>query len=291
MSRRRRKQYRFDNVRIPSDTVHQPAPRQVPARTKRRRFPLIRTVLVVFLLGTVVFSGVAGYRAFIGPFELGWLTIPRSVNVLRPAFLNAVANVLRGPVRVGVQIGHLNAADQPDELENLRFNFGGHANGVDEVDINTAIGLAVQDRLHEYNVQVDILPATIPRGYRADVMVAIHSDSTENPARIGYKSAHFHPARNPYEPLLKVEVDRQFLNVAGRIDDDHNVSGNMMHYYAFDHRTFYHAVDPRTPALLIEVGYISNRDELAFLQQEHAVAALIADGIMSYLRAIGRVWP
>lgn len=243
------------------------------------------------LLGVATYGGISAYRAFIGPFEIGWLTIPRTVNVLRPAFLNAVANAVRGPVRIGVQIGHLAASEQPEELANLRFNFGGHANGVDEVAINTTIGLAVRDALEAHGFLVDVLPATIPQGYRADVMVAIHADSTENPARIGYKSAHFAPARNPYEAILKVEIDRQFLNTAGRVDDDHNVSGNMLHYYAFDHRRFNHAVDPRTPALLIEVGYISNRDELAFLQQEHAVAALIADGIVSYLRAIGRVWP
>lgn len=296
VSRRRRKQYRFDNVQIPSDTVHQTAPgRKRRARPRshapRWRFPVIRMLLAVALLGAIVFGGSAAYRALIGPFELGWLTIPSSVKVVRPAFLNAVANAVRGPVRVGVQIGHLDASDQPEELANLRFNFGGHANGVDEVAVNTAIGFAVRDALEAQGFIVDVLPATIPRGYRADVMVSIHADSTENPARYGYKSAHFDPPRNPYEALLKVEIDRQFLGTAGRADDDHNVSGNMLHYYAFDHRRFYHAVDPRTPALLIEAGYISNRDELAFLQQEHSVAALIADGIVSYLRAIGRVWP
>ena len=284
MSKRRRKTiYRFDDVAIPSDTVHSPP--------RRKRFPLLRLALVLILMVAVGVGALRGYRAFIGPFEVAWWFIPSEVRVWRPAFLNWPANLVRGPVRVGVQIGHLGAEQQPDELANLRFNFGGHANGVNEVDINAAIGHAVASELESRGVVAEVLPATIPAGYRADVLVAIHADSTEDPTRRGYKSAHFAPARNPHEALLKVEVDRQFLGRANRFDDDRNVSGNMLHYYAFDHLRFFHAVDPRTPALLIETGYISHPEELQFLQDESAVAVLIADGIMSYLRAIGRVWP
>lgn len=283
-TRRRKTVYRFDDVHIPSDTVHK-RPR------KRLRFPLIRTVLVCALLTALGIGALNGYRAFIGPFEIGWWFIPQTVRVWRPAFLHWPSNLIAGPVRVGVQIGHLHADQQPDELAGLRFNFGGHANSVNEVDINEAIGHAIAAELSARGIVVDILPATIPAGYRADVVVAIHADSTNDPTRRGYKSAHFSPARNPYEALLKVEIDRQFLYTANRANDDHNVSGNMLYYYAFDHRRFFHAVDPRTPALLIETGYISHPEELRFLQDEHTVAVLVADGIMSYLRAIGRVWP
>lgn len=251
----------------------------------------MRILLVLVLLVAAGVGTLRAYRAFIGPFELSWWFIPSEVRIWRPAFLNWPANALAGPPRIGVQIGHLRAEDQPDELANFRFNFGGHANGVNEVDINTAIGHAVAAELAQHGVLVDVLPAAIPAGYRADAVVAIHADSTTDPTRRGYKSAHFAPARNPHEAILKVEIDRQFLYTANRFNDDHNVSGNMLHYYAFDHRSFFHAVDPRTPALLIETGYISHPEELRFLQDERTVAVLISNGIMSYLRAIGRVWP
>ena len=203
--------------------------------------------------------------------------------------LQGALNRLRGPVHVGLQVGHLDAGAQPDELANLRASTGAHAGGVDEVDINHAIVRALADRLEELGIDVDILPATIPAHYRADLVLAIHADASADPSRNGYKSAHYTPERNGREALLKLDVDRAVLLRSGLADDDRNVSGNMLQYYAFNARAFRHSVARSTPALLVEMGYLSNPRDRRLLEQPDRVARFLEDGIVDYLRTIGRL--
>jgi len=40
------------------------------------------------------------------------------------------------PPKVALQIGHEDVANHPPELRNLRWNTGGYADGIHEVDIN-----------------------------------------------------------------------------------------------------------------------------------------------------------
>ena len=196
--------------------------------------------------------------------------------------------LLLGPVRVGIQIGHLHAEDHPEEHAHLRLSTGGAAHGWTEVEINEAVAAELAERLRSHGIEVDLLPARVPPRYRADLLVSLHADSSPDPDRRGYKSAHFEPARTPYERDLKTLVDRSYLARTGLPDDHDNVSGNMLQYYAFD-PGYAHAVSPATPSLLIEMGYISNPSDLALLVQPARPAAAIMEGIVAYLRGVGRL--
>jgi N-acetylmuramoyl-L-alanine amidase len=202
-----------------------------------------------------------------------------------------IRNTLVGPPRVGVQIGHLDPHAQPDELASLRWNTGGHADGLDEVDVNRRVAEALAARLRAYGVQVDLLPATVPPGYRADAVLSIHADSSTDPARRGYKSAHFEPARNALEQELKRFIDNAYLASSGLPDDDRNTTGNMFHYYAFNHLRFEHSVARSTPALLVELGYLSHPDDRRYLSAPERPAGALADGLAAYLRSLGRLPP
>ncbi len=212
----------------------------------------------------------------------------RAERGLASSLQDALAR-LQGPVRVGLQVGHLEAVDQPDELAALRASTGAHAAGVDEVDVNRAVVDALASRLEARGFAVDVLPATVPAGYRADLVLAVHADANADPAREGYKSAHFTPARNPREPLLKLDIDRAVLLEGGLGDDDRNVSGNMLRYYAFNHRRFRHSVSRRTPALLVEMGYLSNARDRGLLLRPERLAGILERGVVSYLRDVGRI--
>lgn len=195
---------------------------------------------------------------------------------------------LRGAPRVGIQIGHLDAERHPDELARLRWSTGGSADGITEVAVNEAVAEALADRLVAAGVDVDLLPATLPPNYRADALIALHADSSPDPARRGYKSAHFEPPRNRSEPALKATVDAAYLSATGLPDDHRNVSGNMLRYYAFNRR-FRHAAARATPAVLVEMGYISNPGDRALLLEPDRVARALADGLTDYLRTTGRL--
>ena len=194
-----------------------------------------------------------------------------------------------GPVRVGIQIGHDNVAAHPDELAQLRFNTGGHANGIDEVEINRAVAAALRAQLRAYGITVDLLRATPPEGYYADLVISLHADSVLDPTRRGYKSAYFDPERNPLEPLLKTYIDDAYLAFSGFPHDFGNTTQNMHRYYAFNARRYRHSVHPGTPSLIVEMGYLSSEVDMAFLSQPERPAAALKEGIIAFLREQGRL--
>lgn len=213
----------------------------------------------------------------------------REVSYPRYGWLRQLANRVRGPVRIGLQIGHLDAASAPDELANLRQSTGGSVRGLDEVEVNQAVAEALAARLTDHGFEVDLLGAVVPPNYRADLLLSIHADANSDEDRRGYKSAHFRPARNPHEALLKVAVDRAYTALTRLPDDDRNVSGNMLLYYAFNHRRFQHSVHRETPALLVELGYLSNADDRAWLERPDRLAAALENGVLDYLAEIRRI--
>ncbi len=202
----------------------------------------------------------------------------------------ALINLLKGPVRVGIQIGHLDAHRHPDEHAALRWNTGGHSGGVDELDVNRAVAAELTALLEARGVMVDLLPASVPVHYSADAILSLHADSVDDEWRSGYKSSFFEPARNPTDLALKKFIDDAYLQGSGLADDSLNTSGTMIHYYAFNPQ-YRHSVNPRSPALLIEMGYISNPEDRRFLLQPEKPAALIARGLLAFLTETGRLPP
>lgn len=271
-------------------------PATTRARARRRAILLQATGLALAALLLLYAAGVAALWASpklaLGSIVPGALERALSGDQVR-AFYWAparwLANRVAGPIRVGIQIGHLNAALQPDELDSLRYSTGAHANGLDEVTVNGWVAQALAERLAARGFQVDVLPATIPPGYAADLVLSLHADSNLDSGRNGYKSAHFMPARNTREALLKLTVDRAMLSRLGLEDDDRNVTGAMLHYYAFNHRRFKHAVAQRTPALIVELGYLSNPADLRLLKQPELLATVLEAGVLDYLRAVARL--
>jgi N-acetylmuramoyl-L-alanine amidase len=215
-------------------------------------------------------------------------TLP-NFRELATSLQQSIRNQMLGPVRVGIQIGHLYAQEQPDELAALRTSTGAAIGNVTEVGINQAVANHLKTTLEAEGIIVDLIPATVPPGYRADLFIALHADSSLDPNRRGYKSAHWRTPRNPREPILKQFIDEAYFYYTGLPDDHANVSGAMLGYYAFNHRRFHHTVHPRTPAVLVEMGYISNPQDLAFLRDPVNPAYALKRGIMAYLKDQGRI--
>jgi hypothetical protein len=200
-----------------------------------------------------------------------------------------IVNDFRGPPRVGLQIGHLEAGSHPEELANLRYSTGASVNGVNEVDVNFAVAQILRDMLVNEGVVVELLPATVPQDYRADLFISLHADGSEDRERRGYKSAIFRYERNDKETFLKQIIDENYFYFSGLPDDDNNVSGSMLEYYAFNHERFKHSVHPKTPAIIVEMGYVSNAKDLEFLEDPVNPAYALKIGILSYLREVGRL--
>ncbi len=186
------------------------------------------------------------------------------------------------PWRVGLQIGHLDAALLPDELRRLRNSTGAYAGGIGEVEINRAVVHAVAAILEAEGVVVEVLPATIPPGFDADAFVAIHADGSTNTDVRGYKASPPWYA-SPASRLLVAALRDHYGPATGLPEDLNGITINMRGYYAFSGR-YRHAIAPTTPATIFELGYLSNARDRAFLHERPEAAARgLADGLLAYL--------
>lgn len=192
-------------------------------------------------------------------------------------------NVPTGPRRVAIQAGHWKSDEAPDELRRLIPQTGAEWEGVTEVEINLDIAQRVGVILNSKGIAVDILPTTIPVGYAADAFVALHADSDGVGSNSGFKMAHG-ARRGPYEDALLTDIKTAFAAATGRDYDPIHITNAMRGYYPFSWSRFQHAVAAHTPAVILEMGYLSNDDDRALmLDRADVVAGSIADGIMNFL--------
>lgn len=192
--------------------------------------------------------------------------------------------IVAGPRRVAIQAGHWKTNEAPDEFPNLRSQFGGSVGGVDEVKVTLDIAVRVAAILRARGITVDVLPATIPPNYVADVFVSLHADDDGFGSATGFKIAHgFY--RGPYEQALVDALTKEYANATMLpINDD--VTDDMTDYYAFAWFRYEHALAPHTPAAIIELGYLSNTDDRALLTDEPGVVAQgLANGVLRFLQA------
>lgn len=186
--------------------------------------------------------------------------------------------------RVGIQVGHWQHDQVPLELFRLKENSGAQAdNGHTEVASNLAIAQAVADELRATGVIVDLLPATVPPGYKADAFITIHADGSYDDSISGYKVASSAKDRTGQALSLAYFVDQAYSSSTG-LDKHHIITRNMTHYYAFAYDRFLHSVSTQTPSIIIETGFITSPADQEILVHQPTIAAEgISQGITTYL--------
>ena len=188
-----------------------------------------------------------------------------------------------GPRRVGIQVGHWKTDEAPTELTKLVVQTGASWEGVNEVDVNLDIAQRVAVILNANGIAVDLLPTTVPPGYLADAVVALHADSDGVGENSGFKMAH-NARRGSYEDALLGAIKSTYAKATGLDYDVTHISRNMLGYYVFSWTRFQHAVSPFTPGVILEMGYLSNDDDRALLlEKPDVVAQGISDGILKFL--------
>ena len=188
------------------------------------------------------------------------------------------------PWRVGIQIGHLHAAELPAELSRLHGSTGAWAAGVAELQINIVVARAAAALLEAEGVEVTLLPATIPPGFDADAFISVHADGNNDSSARGYKVSP--PWRaSPASRLLAATLHQHYGQETGLPADLNGVTYNMRGYYAFNGYRYRHAIADTTPAAILEMGYVSNPEDRAYLRKNTAVAAQgLAAGVLAYLQ-------
>lgn len=186
------------------------------------------------------------------------------------------------PLRVGIQAGHWLSSELPDELARLRGSTGAFAAGYAEADVNLSIARRVVRLLESDGIVVDLLPATIPPSYDADAFVALHADGSPSSAARGFKLATPWRTSRASQHLLDA-LTAEYASVTG-MPQDGAITFNMRGYYAFSFQRHQHAVAKTTPAVIVEMGFLTNStDRALLLDQPDKLAIGIANGIVRYL--------
>ncbi len=188
-----------------------------------------------------------------------------------------------GPPKVGIQVGHWKINEVPDELENLRTHTGSSGGGKAEWEVNMAIAKEISRILKEKGVDVELLPATVPSKYWADVFIAIHADGSTDKSATGYKfAAPWRDFNGKADSLVHI-LDTKYKSQT-KLSYDPNITRNMRGYYAFSWWRYEHAVHPMTTSVIAETGFLTNKnDQKLLINHPEIPAKAIGEGILEYL--------
>ncbi|WP_373531404.1 N-acetylmuramoyl-L-alanine amidase [Vampirovibrio sp.] len=161
-------------------------------------------------------------------------------------------------------------------------DYGAMRGGSNEKDLNLALAMMVRDALEAKGFKVymtrstdEFLPlpkiTAITNQIHPDLFISIHHNASVNAAANGIETYYYTPQSVAF--ARKVHA-REINNVGAR---DGGVKKAM--FYVIHHTS--------VPAILCEVGYVSNPSELTALQgfeRKSKTARAIADGVVDYLK-------
>lgn len=187
-----------------------------------------------------------------------------------------------GPIKIGIQVGHWIKENPPMELNKISKT-GAVISTLREVDINYLIGNEVKNHLESRGYKVELLPAVVPPEYYADAFIAIHANSTDKEISgfmisapfVDYSSKAFKLKESIIESYSKY-TNLQFID---------EFTSNMTHYYAFNWSKYKHAIHPKTPAVILEMGNMQNQKDLLILILGYKnIAQAIVEGIEKFIK-------
>ncbi len=187
---------------------------------------------------------------------------------------NANAATPQLSLRVGLVVGHWGHGNDVGAV--CSESLGGSK----EVDINYTIADLTRQYLEAEGIQVDMLKEFDSHldGYQSNALVSIHADTCEYIPELGtgFKIAEAADNKRPEQAARLMACLKNRYGEATGLRYDHRITDDMTSYHAFGE------VDPNTPAVIIETGYM-NQDRELLTQNPELVARGITAGIMCFL--------
>lgn len=185
------------------------------------------------------------------------------------------------PFRVALQAGHWLSAEAPAELARIRSN-GTRGGGKQEWEVTLDIARRTAALLEARGYEVEILPATVPPGYRADLFIAIHADGFHTPSATGFSVAGPRRDATGRASVFAGILAEQYRESTGlRLRQPNR---RMQGYYAFNARRYTHAIHPSTVAVILEAGFLTNpSDQRLLIDSPERSAAGIAEAVTRFL--------
>lgn len=206
-------------------------------------------------------------------------------NVVIPDIHPPATAASQGRYRVGIQVGHWQSSELPVELASLRSSGGTNANGVSELEVGLNVSRLVAALLKQENIDVDILPATVPQNYQADVFLSIHSDWSAKATTTGFKLARSRYSLIPQTDDQLLDGLYQSYEAVTGFKREWGITSAMTGYYAFNHQKYHYTVNSSTPGAIIELGFLTNSTDRIYLStQPEKVAEGLATGLTTFLK-------
>ncbi len=207
-----------------------------------------------------------------------------------PAGLDAPLSmpVAAGHVNVAIQAGHWKSAELPDPLARLRGSTGAVGGGHTEPEVTLALAQRTAALLRAQGLTVEVLPATVPTGYTADLFLSLHMDGNTSPQAHGFKvSTRWRSDVAALDAQLVASLTDRYAAVTG-MPEDPSVTRAMRGYYAY---STYHGQEYRlgasTPAAILEMGFLTSpTDRAMVLNNPNRVAQGIVAGINSFYSSL-----
>ena len=190
--------------------------------------------------------------------------------------------------RVGIQAGHWKIDELPEEQANLRWGGGASVAGVNEWELNLEVAQLIKEILErEEDIVVDILPSTIPVDYLADAFISLHADGNPDPTVSGFRvSTSIWDQDGRGQQLADLLEEQYALAVDIKKGPLPESNGNMTEYYAFNTEKFDHALEAKTPGVIIELGFLTNTtDRRLMVNFPEKLARGVADGVLAFKNA------
>lgn len=227
------------------------------------------------------------YLLVIGALVFVWVLNGRGGDIVESPTATVDAAVDDDGVskRIGIQVGHWQNEDLPDELWKLRdYSLGGEVSGQTEWELCLSIAELTKQDLESDGYAVDLIPATVPESYQADAFISLHTDGNDDTSVSGYKTA----ASAWDETDESESLAQAMMSGLAKTDlgEASYISEEMNEYYAFNYTKYDHAVSPSTPAAIVELGFLTNYSDRSYLtNRAEEVAASLADGVRDYLQS------
>lgn len=231
----------------------------------------------------IIFIGVSIGLLFLGFIFNSLQTTSSRTNAIEVSAVTKKVPQKAKSIRVGLQVGHWKNDELPDEFSRLRAQGGGSTVGnLTEWEVILEIAKRTASLLEEKKVIVELIPATIPIGYDADLFVTIHADGNDDSRASGFKVAGSDFDRTGKAQTISDMIEQSYLESTG-MKKDINVTFDMTRYYAFNYLEYHHTISRSTPGVIVETGFLTNfQDRLTIVSQPDRAARGIANGILEY---------
>ncbi len=191
---------------------------------------------------------------------------PPAARAASGASAGVAAPALAPRVNVAIQAGHWKSDEMPDALARLRGSTGASGGGRTEAQVTVDIAQRVVRQLRAKGLTAEILPATVPTAYEADLFISLHADGNASTRPRGYKvSTRWRSDVAALDAVLVQAIEEGYGSLTG-MPQDPSVTRAMRGYYAYStYRGEEYRLSGTTPAAILEMGFMSNAADRALM--------------------------